>query len=72
MQISKYSVIHIPARRKATKKIEEQLKEMYVASLKDKHEKARKAKMDRSEVLISLIEETDDGSSDEERSSNDE
>ena len=33
----------IPARRKATKKLEEQLKEMYVAALKDKPEKASTA-----------------------------
>ena len=62
----------IPARRKATKKLEEQLKEMYVAALKDKPEKARKAKLDSSEVVISLMEETDDGTSDEERSSDEE
>ena len=62
----------IPARRKATKKLEEQLKEMYVAALKNKPEKARKAKLDSSEVVILLIEEMDDGSSDEERSSDDE
>ena len=61
----------IPARRKATKKLEEQLNKMYVAALKDKPEKARKAKLD-SKVVISLMEEMDDGSSDEERSSDDE
>ena len=49
----------IPARRKATKKL--------VAALKDKPEKARKAKLDSSEVVISLMEEKDDGSLDKER-----
>ena len=62
----------IPARRKVTKKLEEQLKEMYVAALKDKPEKARKAKLDSREVVILLMEEMDDGSSDEERSSDNE
>ena len=45
---------------------------MYVAALKDKPEKERKAKLDSSEVVISLMEETDDGTSDEERSSDEE
>ena len=57
----------IPARRKATKKLEEHLNEMYIAALKDKPEKARKAKLDSSEVVISLMEEKDDGSLDKER-----
>ena len=38
----------------------------------DQVENARKAKLDSSEVVISLIEEKDDGSLDEERSSDDE
>ena len=45
------------------------MKEMYVAALKDKPEKARKTKLDSSEIVISLREETDDGTLDEERSS---
>ena len=43
------------------------MKEMYVAALKDKPEKARKAKLHSSEVVISLMEKMDDGSLDEER-----